>query len=135
VTSKGVLRTLRLFVFTGAGLLFIRGSAAVGQDKPEIPVVDAYLGRCTATFTVRDNQKPVYNAKINLIVRSGALGVRKTELQVGTNTEGKGRVAGLPEKTKKPLQFEIRYGELSKTILANPSEKCDATFDVDLGAK
>jgi hypothetical protein len=97
--------------------------------------VDARLGRCAATFAVRDNQKPVYNAKISVIIRSGAFGVRKSELQVGTNTEGRGRIAGLPEKTKKPLQFEIRHGEVLRTILANPSAKCDATFDVNLGAK
>ena len=112
----------------------ILGGALIAAQKPEVPVVDGHIGGCSATFTVMDTErKPVYDAKIDVVVRYGFLGLHKTELQVGTNSDGKARVAGLPERVKKPLEFVITKGELSKTIMVDPSAKCDATFEVTLG--
>lgn len=135
MNSKRQRSTLHSRAIAAAALLFVPACLILAQQKTDIPVVDAHLGPCTATFTVKENSKPLYNAKVTVTVRTGAFGMRKTELEVGTNMDGKGRVDGLPERMKKPLQFRIRYGELSKTIEANPSDKCDATFEVDLAAK
>ena len=106
---------------------------AIAAAQQEVPVVDAHLGQCKADFTVRDGErKPIYDAKIDVEVRYGFLGLHKMELQVGTNSGGKARVAGLPEKSKKSLEFHITHGSLSKVILINPSEKCSASTEVDL---
>jgi hypothetical protein len=106
---------------------------ALALEPPVVPVVDAHLGKCTATFTIRDkNHNPIYDAKIEVDINYGFLGLRKMALEVGTNSDGKARVAGLPERPKKPFQFRISQGSLSKTIPIDPSEKCDALIEADL---
>ncbi len=112
--------------------------ALIGLPIPafstEIPVVNGVLGSCSANFTVSDTaKKPIYDAKIDVVIHYGFLGLHKTELHVGTNSDGKARVAGLPERPKKPLEFDITKGTLSKTVLHDPFEKCDANLEVTLG--
>jgi hypothetical protein len=117
-------------------LLLMLGCGAAAMEKPDVPVVDGHLGMCSANFVVRNNeQKPVYNATINVVIRHGLLGLHRMELQVSTNSDGEARVAGLPEKTKNPLKFRVASGELTKTVFHDPSAKCDATIDVNLGAQ
>ena len=104
--------------------------------EAEIPTVDGHLGSCSATFTVLDKEnKPIYNAKISVQFRYGLFGIRKMSLEVGTDSEGKARVAGLPEKRKNPLEFEITSGQLSRTVTADPSKNCKATIEVNLWAQ
>jgi hypothetical protein len=101
--------------------------------EPEIPVVDGHLGSCSRDFTVRDrDHKPIYNAKISVLIRYGALGLHKMSLEVGTDSEGRARVAGLPEKVKKPLGFKIESGQLSKELMVDTTNDCKASIDVDL---
>lgn len=122
----------RLVPASSALLLFLGGVMLAAQEL-EVPVVDGHIGACSATFTVMDNGKrPIYNAKIDVVIHYGFLGLHKTALQVGTNSDGKARVAGLPERVKKPLEFFITSGRLSKTVLVDPSVKCDANFEVTL---
>lgn len=136
VKKENSARAFQRSALTGVALLFILGDAAIAPNTPEVPVIDGGLGSCSANFTVTDNEKkPIYNAKIDVVLRYGFIGLRKSELQVGTNSDGKARVTGLPEKAKKPLEFRITSGPLSKTILHNPSAKCDANFEVVLGTK
>ncbi len=117
----------------GVALASVLGSAANGIFAQEVPVVDGHLGSCTVSFTVTDEQKkPIYDAKIDVTIRYGFLGLHKSELQVGTNSEGKARVAGIPEKSKKPFEFRISRGEAFKTIEYDPSPRCRATYDVVL---
>ncbi len=121
---------------TGMVLAFVVNITTTGIPAQEVPVVDGHLGSCSATFTVTDEQKkPIYDAKIDVTMRYGFMGLHKTELQVGTDSDGKARVAGIPEKVKKPLEFRITSGELSKTIKYSPAPKCHASFEVVLGAK
>ncbi len=107
-----------------------------GAFAQELPVVDGHLGSCTASFTVTDGQKkPIYDAKIDVTIRYGFLGLHRIELQVGTNSEGKARVAGIPERSKKAFEFRVSKGEAVKTIEYDPSTKCKASFDVVLATK
>ena len=102
-------------------------------QKQVVPVVDGHLGRCTADFTVTDKDKnPLYDAKIDVSLRYGFLGLRRMSLQVGTNSEGKARVAGLPDKADKEFLFKITSGVLSGTVLMNTSDGCNAEFEVAL---
>jgi hypothetical protein len=118
-----------------ATLLLISPTVLAGQQIVEVPAVDAGLGTCSAAFTVVENGKPAYNARVTVTVRSGAFGIRKSELEVGTNNEGKCRVTGLPERAKKPFEFVIRLGDLLKRVSMTPEDKCDATFTINLTAK
>ena len=103
------------------------------DDSPEVPVVDGALGSCKADFTVKDEAgKPIYNAKIRITLKYGFLNKRKTELEVGTNSDGKARVTGLPNLPKRPLEFEIKSGTVSKAVTDDPSTTCNAVYEVTL---
>lgn len=103
-------------------------------DAAEVPSADAELGPCTADFAVTDaQQKPIFNAKIRVTIRHGFLGKRKTDLEVGTNHEGKARFQGLPSQARKsPLEFNVRHGDRTKTVLHYPAADCNARFTVSL---
>lgn len=126
----GEVRSLR---FLGSALfLFLCGSLLAAQSE-QVPVVDGALGSCRADFTVKDNSdKPIYNAKIHVLIKYGFLNKRKTDLEVGTNGDGRARVTGLPNMPKRPLEFSIKSGTVEKTISDDPSENCNAKFDVTL---
>jgi hypothetical protein len=115
-----------MLIFSGAAL----------AEEQDIPTVDGHLGACSTLFTVLDaGSKPIYNARIMVDIRYGFLGLRKMSLEVGTNSDGKGRVAGLPEKSKNPLEFVITSGRLSKKTLINIAAKCNDSVEVKLGAQ
>jgi len=117
-------------------LVLCMGMSGIGISGQEqiVPVVDGNLGGCSAEFTVKGiNQAPLYDAKIDVSLRYGFLGLRKMSLQVGTNSEGRARVAGLPDGSSKTYHFEVTSGMMSDTVLMNTSDGCDATFEVVLG--
>jgi len=129
-----VKRTSRLISWLAAILLISFG--AVFAQEHEIPTVDAHLGACSTLFTVLDSEgKPAYNAKISVDIRYGLLGVRKMSLEVGTNSEGKARVAGLPEKPKAPLEFEIVSRGVTKKTLVDVRAKCSDSVQIKLGSQ
>ena len=106
---------------------------AQNQSAQAIPKIDGGVGACTANFTIRDGEnKPLYNAQISVELRYGFMNMRKTDLQVGTDSNGKAIFTGLPNFPKKPLDFHIKSGTVSKTVTDDPEAKCDATFDVVL---
>jgi hypothetical protein len=114
--------------------LLVTFATAIADEKPEVPVINGMVGSCSVNFTVTDSdKKPIYNAKIDVIIRYGFRGFHKSELQIGTNSEGKARVIGLPDKVKKPLEFRVSSGTLSKTVPVNTTEKCDSSVEVVLG--
>src|SRR5581483_6702241 len=89
-----------------AGVLFQQPG---GAPKPvPVPILDAKLGtKCSADFTVNDEEvKPVYDATVHVRVRYGFAGIKRSDLEVGTNSEGKARIQGLPDKAK-PLAYDI----------------------------
>jgi len=107
----------------------------LGRPAPvEVPSVDAELGPCTADFAVTDGaRKPLYDAKVSVTVHYGFLGLRKMDLEVGTNSDGKARVAGLPSKVRKhPLGFVISFGDRVKSIEHYPAVNCNARYEVVL---
>lgn len=104
--------------------------AATQQD---VPRVSADAGTCRAAFTVRDgSNKPIYNAKIDVTVHYGFMNLRKTQLEIATNADGKALVDGLPNFPKKPLEFVVKSGTVSKVVTDDPSSTCLGHFDVTL---
>jgi hypothetical protein len=123
----------RRTLFALGFLMFV--CAVFGQDEG-IPTVDGHIGSCATAFTVTDSAaKPIYNARIMVDLRYGFLGVRKMSLEVGTNSDGKARVAGLPEKPKNPLQFDIVSGAMRKKVLVDVATKCNDSVEVKLGSQ
>jgi 1-acyl-sn-glycerol-3-phosphate acyltransferase len=119
--------------FLGPALLLILFGGLLAAQSAQVPVVDGALGSCRADFTVKDgSDKPIYNAKIHVLIKYGFFSKRKTELEVGTNSDGKAGVTGLPNAPKRPLEFTIRSGTVEKTVTDDPSDNCNAKFDVTL---
>jgi hypothetical protein len=124
---------VRPILFLCALLFLIPFGGPITADSPEVPVVDAGLGSCRADFTVKDGPgKPIFDAKISVTIKYGFWNKRKTELEIGTNSDGKARITGLPNLPKKPLDFSIKSGNVSSTVTDDPSTNCNAVFDVTL---
>jgi|WetSurMetagenome_2_1015567.scaffolds.fasta_scaffold899110_1 hypothetical protein len=120
-------------VLVGIAFLILAGIAFAEEN---VPVVDAHLGVCSTTVTVLNSEdKPVYNAKITVDLHYGFLGVRKMSLEVGTNSDGKATLAGLPEKQKKPFEFQVTNGSISKKVLVDAATKCKDVIQVKLGGQ
>jgi hypothetical protein len=130
----GILKTI-IKLATSAGIFFLIFplTGAVAQEPLPVPVVDAHLGNCSADFTVVDERgTPIYDAKIDVSLRYGFMGLRRMSLQVGTNSQGKARVDGLPEKSDRTLRFEITSGSMLDTVLMTTQDQCNGTFKVVL---
>ena len=101
-----------------------------------VPVIDGAIGTCSANFTVTDdNAAPVYDAKIRVHIAYGFMYMRKMDLEVGTNIDGKARFTGLPARTKEGLAFQASKGDSAGTAFADPSTTCKADLTVVLQKK
>ena len=112
------------------GLILATSQAAAPQ---EVPVLKANLGGdCSADFTVRGGDgQPVYNATIHVRVRYGFMNVKRSDLEIGTNADGKARIEGLPTKAK-ALAYDITKDNRKTGVDQNVADMCHATFDVSL---
>jgi hypothetical protein len=125
-----------------SGIFFCFSAPSFGQDSPASqtnapaasePVLVVDAGPCTADFVVRDaSGKGVYDAKITLKAQYGFMGFRRLDLNVGTNSEGKARIEGLPDKPRKAVDFKISQGGREKTAAYDPVGHCYAQHEVVL---
>jgi hypothetical protein len=117
-----------------AALLLVAGLSQPTASAADVPVMKGDLGPCSADFTVTDAANtPLYDAKISVTIRYGFMNKRKTDLEVGTNSEGKARIEGLPDKVKRPLEFQVRYSQQAKSLVHDPAAECHANLTVVLG--
>ena len=118
-----------------AFFLCVAGAQSLAGNPADVPTISGDMGSCTADFTVVDtSNKPVFDAKIHVKVKYGFMSKRDTDLEVGTNSDGKARMEGLPEKLKKPpMEFTIRSGDVTKSVTNDPAVECHPTFTVALG--
>jgi len=120
-----------------AAVFILSSTGPTAFAASEVPVVKGGLGPCSADFTVKDESaKPVYDAKIHVKFQYGFMGKRSQELQVGTNSDGKGRIEGLPDKLRKkekPFEYDVRSGPQTKSFTQNPETNCHASFDAIFG--
>ena len=103
-----------------------------GSAKPDLAVINARLGSCAADFTVTDaSGAPVYAATIHVRIRYGFMSVKRMDLEVGTGSDGKARVEGLPEKAK-PLVYDVTKDNLKATVEQDLSTTCSGRYQVTL---
>ena len=123
------------FWMLAAFFLCAAGVQSLAGNPADVPSVSAGMGPCTADFIVVDAaNKPVFNAKIHTAVKYGFMSKRDTDLEIGTDSDGKARIEGLPTKLKKPpMEFTIRSGDTSKSVTNDPAANCHPTFNVTLG--
>ena len=108
------------------------GGPVQASAPQEVPVLNANLGDCSTDFVVRANDRqPIYNAIIHVRVRYGVFSLKRSDLEIGTNSDGKARIEGLPNKAK-PLAYDVRKDNRRAAVEQNVSDNCRAMFDVTL---
>jgi hypothetical protein len=111
--------------------LLIAPALVQTPDPHSIPAVDAAIGPCAADFTITDSDnKPVYAAKVKVHIAYGFASVRKLDLEVSSNVDGKARFSGLPDRIKKGLFFEASEGDRTGDAFDDPAKTCNAQFTV-----
>jgi len=117
------------FALAGSLLLTL---SALAQEQ-QVASIDAGIGPCKAEFRVTDEAgKPVFDAKVHTLIKYGAFGIRKTELTVGTNSEGIARITGLPDFNKRPIVFDVTKEGKRWERKFEPGENCQPKYDVSL---
>ncbi len=102
----------------------------------EIPVVKGDAGACTADFVVIDSSgKGIYNAKIEIQLKYGFMGLHRLDATAATNYDGKARFEGLPEQIKGVAEFKVSHGDQSTTTPYDPVADCHPRHEITLGAK
>jgi hypothetical protein len=100
--------------------------------KPELPVLKAGLGDCSADFVVKDaDAMPVYGATVHVRVRYGAFGIKRSDLEAGTNSKGEARIEGLPFKAK-PLVYDVQKAGKKATAEQNVDLMCHGKYEITL---
>jgi hypothetical protein len=117
-----------LFTATALAATLVLQSPA----DPQLAVISARLGDCSADFTVKDPEgKPVYAAVVHVRVRYGFMSLKRMDLEVGTNSAGQARVEGLPAKAK-PLTYDISAADMKAAVTQDLVNACRATYEVSL---
>jgi hypothetical protein len=112
-----------------AALLSTQQPATAAAD---IPTLRVGLGPCLATFNVKDaDGMPVYSALISVRVRHGAMSLKRMDLELSTDSNGKAIVQGLPKKSRL-LSFTVVKANKSATVEQDVKKDCDATHNVVL---
>ncbi|MGE3402524.1 MAG: hypothetical protein AB7K63_08065 [Vicinamibacterales bacterium] len=105
---------------------------APAQPPVDVPVLKAGLGECSADFTVTGaDGKPVYLATIHVRLRYGFMSLKRMDLEVGTNSDGKARVEGLPARAR-PLNYEIVKDSTRRIVTQDLSTVCNGSYSVAL---
>ena len=103
--------------------------ASEGTDA-KVAAVDAGAGPCSVEFTVKDAKgAPVYSAKVRVHIAYGFMGMRKLDLEVGTNSQGNARFDGLPDKVKQALIFHASEGGREGSVSYAPSKNCASAHE------
>jgi hypothetical protein len=100
----------------------------------KVPIIDGGVGRCSLELTVLGvDRKPVYAATVTVHVKYGFGGMRRLDLEAGTNSDGKVKFAGLPARVQRPpLEFHASKDELEGVASFDPSSECHALRDITL---
>jgi hypothetical protein len=99
----------------------------------QVPVMDGGMGPCSLELTVTDKGKPVYASTVKVHIAYGFAGIKKMDLEAGTNSDGKVKFTGLPAKVHNPpLEFHASKDQLVGTAAYNPASECQAKHDIIL---
>ena len=126
-------RALGWLLLMGAASLAVAQSTAKPAAQ-DVPVVDGALGPCSLELTVNTaDGKPVYAATVKVHIPYGFGGFHKLDLEAGTNSEGKVKFTGLPNRVRRPpLEFDASKGDLVGVVEYDPAAQCRAIRSVRL---
>jgi hypothetical protein len=101
-----------------------------------VPAVDGALGPCSVEFTTKDgNGNIIGGATLRLHLAYGFAGVRRLDLEVTTNTDGKAKFTGLPDNLKKGLFFRGFKDDREGTAFYEPKKNCQGQHTMVLEKK
>jgi hypothetical protein len=106
------------------------------QAPERVPVMDGGAGPCSLELTVAGaDGKPVYAATVKVHVAYGFGGVRKLDLEAGTNSDGRVKFTGLPARVRRPpLEFHASKDDLAAVLTYDPSAECEAKHRITVSA-
>src|ERR1700730_3690708 len=109
-----------------------RAQAPAPNEK--VPVIQGGAGPCSLELTVRDaDGKAVYSATVRVHIAYGFGGIRKLDLEAGTNSDGKVKFAGLPARVQRPpLEFHGIKDEYEGVAAFDPATECAGKHDIAL---
>jgi hypothetical protein len=94
--------------------------------------MDGGTGPCSLELTVTTaDGKPVYAATVHVHIAYGFVGIRRLDLDAGTNADGKVKFIGLPSRVHRPpLEFHASKGQLVGMATDDPDSECQAKHDI-----
>ena len=129
---SGTLGTVMIIATIALAAVALVQQPAAEAPEPDLAVISARLGGCAADFTVKDaDDQPVYAAIVHVRIRYGFLGIKRMDLEVGTDSAGHARVEGLPDKVK-PLTYDIQKADKKALVEQTHLSDCQATYEVSL---
>ena len=107
---------------------------SVAQSPDEkVPVIQGGAGPCSLELTVSMDGKPVYAATVKVHIKYGFGGMRRLDLEAGTNSDGKVKFAGLPDRVQRPpLEFQASRDEFQGVAVFDPATECQAKREIAL---
>ena len=104
------------------------------SHNEKVPVIQGGAGPCSLELTVRGvDGKPVYAATVKVHIAYGFGGMRRLDLEAGTNSDGKVKFAGLPDRVQRPpLEFHASKDEYEGVTEFDPSKECEARHAITL---
>lgn len=125
-------------VFIGALLstqsALCQNAARASDAAQQVPIMNGEAGPCSLELTVMGpDQKPVYAAKVKVHIAYGFGGIRRLDLEAGTNSDGKLKFTGLPARVHRPpLEFRASKDDLEGVATYDPTSECQGKHDLTL---
>jgi hypothetical protein len=115
-------------------VLPLLSEAQAPAPNEKVPVIQGSAGPCSLELTIRGaDGKPVYAATVKVHIAYGFGGMRKLDLEAGTNSDGKVKFAGLPARVRRPpLEFHSSKDEFVGVASFDPSTECQGKHDITL---
>lgn len=110
--------------------LLVRAQA----QNENVPVIQGGAGPCSIELIVRGaDRQSVYAATVKVHIKYGFGGMRRLDLEAGTNSDGKVRFAGLPHRVQRPpLEFHASKDEREGVASFDPATECQAKGEITL---
>lgn len=123
----------RMLCFVVVVFLFSEAQAQSPAEK--VPVIQGGAGPCSIELKIIGiDGKPAYAATVKVHIAYGFGGMRRLDLQAGTNSAGKVQFAELPHRVSRPpLEFRATKDDLEGVATYDPSSECHAQRDITLG--
>jgi hypothetical protein len=127
-------RMLRVLCFIVVVAVPLLSETQAQSQNEQVPVIQGGAGPCSLELTVLGaDGKPVYAATVKVHIKYGFGGMRRLDLEAGTNSDGKVKFAGLPDRVQRPpLEFHASKDELEGVASVDPSSECQAKREIAL---